>query len=52
MQKFLSLTALGLALSLGAAPVLGYTRAAAAQLLSPADYVQQVRAATPALREP
>ena len=48
----LLLLSLGLALSLGAAPVLGYTRAAAAQLLSPADYVQQVRDTAPVRRTP
>ncbi len=42
----------GIAMVLAAAPLLDYTRATAAQLLSPGDYVQQVRAATPALRQP
>jgi len=42
----------GIAMVVAAAPLLDYTRATAAQLLSPGDYVQQVRAATPALREP
>jgi multicomponent K+:H+ antiporter subunit D len=42
----------GIAMVLAAAPLLDYTRAAAAQLQSPADYVQQVRAATPAARTP
>ncbi|WP_372016200.1 monovalent cation/H+ antiporter subunit D [Pseudoxanthomonas sp. 10H] len=42
----------GVALVVAAAPLLDYTRATAAQLQSPGDYVQQVRAATPALREP
>ncbi|KAF1694633.1 monovalent cation/H+ antiporter subunit D [Pseudoxanthomonas koreensis] len=42
----------GVAMVLAAAPLLDYTRATAAQLQSPGDYVQQVRAATPKLREP
>ena len=42
----------GIAMVLAASPLLDYTRAAAAQLQSPADYVQQVRAATPAARTP
>ena len=45
------LDALGLDRAL-AAPLLDYTRAAAAQLQSPASYVEQVRAAAPTLREP
>ncbi|MBY4596730.1 monovalent cation/H+ antiporter subunit D [bacterium BD-1] len=46
------LLALGVALSLGAAPVLEYTRQAAAQLMSPQDYVRQVRDTAPAWRNP
>ena len=46
------LLAYGIAMVVAAAPLLDYTRATAAQLQSPGDYVQQVRAATPALREP
>ena len=42
----------GIAMVLAAAPLLDYTAAAAAQLQSPGDYVQQVRAAAPVLREP
>ena len=42
----------GIAMSIAAAPLLDYTRAAAAQLQSPASYVEQVRAAAPTLREP
>jgi multicomponent K+:H+ antiporter subunit D len=42
----------GIAMVLAAAPLLDYTRATAAQLLSPRDYVQQVRAASPTLRQP
>jgi multicomponent K+:H+ antiporter subunit D len=42
----------GIAMVVAAAPLLDYARATAAQLLSPGDYVQQVRAATPALRKP
>ena len=44
--------AYGIALSLAAAPLLDYTRAAAVQLQSPAIYVEQVRATAPTLREP
>ncbi len=39
-------------MALAAAPLLDYTRATAAQLQSPAAYVEQARAATPMLREP
>lgn len=46
------LLAYGLALVVAAAPVLDYARATAAQLLSPGDYVEHVRAALPILREP
>lgn len=46
------LLALGVALSLGAAPVVEYTRATAAQLMSPQDYVRQVRDTAPAWRNP
>ena len=42
----------GIALVLAAAPLLDYTRATATQLQSPGDYVQQLRAATPAVRQP
>ncbi|SDQ35798.1 multisubunit potassium/proton antiporter, PhaD subunit [Pseudoxanthomonas sp. CF385] len=42
----------GVALVLAASPLLDYTRATAAQLQSPGDYVRQVRAALPTLREP
>jgi len=46
------LLAYGIAMSIAAAPLLDYTRATAAQLQAPASYVEQVRAATPTLREP
>ena len=46
------LLAYGIAMALAAAPLLDYTRATAAQLQSPAAYVEQARAATPMLREP
>ena len=46
------LLAYGIAMVLAAAPLLDYTRATAAQLQSPAAYVEQARAATPMLREP
>jgi multicomponent K+:H+ antiporter subunit D len=42
----------GLVLTLAAAPVERYTRAAAEQLLAPADYIEQVRATRPGLRAP
>jgi len=42
----------GVAMVLAAAPLLDYTAAAAAQLQQPLDYVQQLRAAVPAIREP
>ena len=42
----------GVAMVLAAAPLLDYTRATAAQLQSPGDYVMQVRAATPQARAP
>jgi multicomponent K+:H+ antiporter subunit D len=47
-----SLVAMGVGMSLAAAPLLDYTRATADQLLAPADYVQQIRAATPVARAP
>jgi multicomponent K+:H+ antiporter subunit D len=46
------LIAYGLALTVAAAPVERYTRAAAEQLLAPADYIEQVRATRPGLRAP
>ncbi len=42
----------GVAMVLAASPLLDYTRATARQLLSPGDYVEQVRAVVPRLREP
>ena len=42
----------GIAMTLAAGPVLRYTTAAAEQLLSPGDYVQEVRGTTPVMREP
>ncbi len=42
----------GIALSLGAAPVLRYTQDAATQILDPARYVEQVRATAPRSRTP
>lgn len=48
----LLLVGYGIAMVLAAAPVLEYTRATAAQLQSPADYIQQVRATAPVMREP
>ncbi|MEG3049998.1 MAG: monovalent cation/H+ antiporter subunit D, partial [Thermomonas sp.] len=42
----------GVAMTLAAAPLLDYADATATQLLSPADYVQQVRAAMPSARQP
>jgi multicomponent K+:H+ antiporter subunit D len=46
------LLAYGIAMTLAAAPILRYTQATAAQLLSPADYVQQLRAMPSASRAP
>ena len=42
----------GVVLSLGAGPVLRYTQDAAAQILDPAQYVEQVRATPPRSRAP
>jgi len=42
----------GVAMSLAPSPVLRYTGAAAEQLLSPQDYVRQVRETAPRLRAP
>ncbi|MFC6840878.1 monovalent cation/H+ antiporter subunit D [Xanthomonas theicola] len=42
----------GMAMTVAAGPMLRYTESAAAQLLRPADYVAQLRAAAPVLREP
>jgi len=39
-------------MTVAAAPILRYATATAQQLLSPDDYVREVRAATPRLREP
>lgn len=46
------LLAYGVAMAVAAAPLLEYTHAAARQLHAPADYLQQVRAHLPAMREP
>ena len=46
------LLAYGVAMTLAAGPILRYTDATAEQLLSPDDYVQQVRGTQPQLREP
>ncbi len=42
----------GIALTIAAEPVLEYTRATAAQLMAPDDYVQAVRETLPLLRKP
>ncbi|MGY1410478.1 MULTISPECIES: monovalent cation/H+ antiporter subunit D [unclassified Luteimonas] len=42
----------GVVMGLAPAPVMRYTTAAAEQLLSPADYVREVRATTPQVRAP
>ena len=42
----------GVAMTVAAAPILRYTSAAATQLLSPDDYVRDVRGTTPQIREP
>ena len=47
----LLLVGYGVAMVLAAAPLLAYTRAAAVQLQTPLDYVEQVRAHLPATRE-
>lgn len=46
------LLAYGVGMTLLAAPILAYTSAAAAQLLSPGSYVGHVRATAPAMRTP
>jgi multicomponent K+:H+ antiporter subunit D len=48
----LLLLAFGVAMTIAAAPVLRYTQATAEQLLSPDDYIRQVRDSVPSLREP
>ncbi|HLT45044.1 MAG TPA: proton-conducting transporter membrane subunit, partial [Luteimonas sp.] len=42
----------GVVMGLAPAPIMRYTTAAAGQLLSPADYVREVRATTPQVRAP
>ena len=42
----------GVAMSIAPGPITAYTRATAEQLLAPATYVEQVRAALPAMRLP
>lgn len=42
----------GVAMTVFAAPILEYTQMTARQLLAPEDYVREVRAATPAVRQP
>ncbi|MFY2763239.1 monovalent cation/H+ antiporter subunit D [Arenimonas sp. MALMAid1274] len=46
------LLALGVAMTVGAAPVMGYMQGTAAQLMAPADYVNQVQSTLPAKRKP
>ncbi|MET0289393.1 MAG: monovalent cation/H+ antiporter subunit D [Pseudoxanthomonas sp.] len=46
------LLALGVAMTIFAAPLMDYTDAAARQLLQPADYTQQLRDVLPSMREP
>jgi len=46
------LTAYGIALVLGAAPVLRYTQAAGEQILEPSQHLESVRASQPQLRAP
>ena len=46
------LLACGLGMTLAAAPLMRYTDATAAQLLQPSEYVQQLRATTPEIRQP
>jgi multicomponent K+:H+ antiporter subunit D len=52
LAAVLLLLGYGIALTVAAAPVERYTRAAAEQLLAPADYIEQVRATRPGLRAP
>jgi len=46
------LLAYGIGMTLAAAPLMRYTDATAAQLLQPSEYVQQLRATTPEIRQP
>ena len=46
------LLAYGIGMTLAAAPLMRYTDAPAAQLLQPSEYVQQLRATTPEIRQP
>ncbi len=46
------LLAYGVAMSVAPGPILRYTTAAAGQLLSPADYVRDVRGTRPQQRAP
>ncbi len=46
------LLAYGVAMTVAAAPILRYTEATAEQLLSPGDYIREVRGTTPLSREP
>jgi multicomponent K+:H+ antiporter subunit D len=42
----------GIAMSLAAGPIIGYTQAAGAQLMAPGDYIEQLRATLPERRAP
>jgi len=46
------LLAYGIGMTVAAAPLMRYTDATAAQLLQPSEYVQQLRATTPEIRQP
>ncbi len=46
------LLAYGVGMAVAAAPLMRHTDAIAAQLLQPGDYVQQLRATTPEIRQP
>jgi multicomponent K+:H+ antiporter subunit D len=46
------LLAYGIGMTLAAAPLMRHTDATAAQLLQPGEYVQQLRATTPEIRQP
>ena len=46
------LLAYGIGMTLAAAPLMRYTDATAAQLLQPSEYVQQLRATAPEIRQP
>jgi len=52
MAAMMLLIGYGLIMTVSANPILAYTRATAAQLQTPANYIQHIREATPQIREP